>query len=305
MSIDNAEKILAEYVEHLNYAYIKKGLLSPPAINTIRNYTLIIRNMLKSGLPPEEYAQQYCIDKKATTRTAFLMCIKQFFRWMIKTGKIEVNPFEEWKYPKIPREFRETQDLEELTAMVNIIMTHEQRLMLSILLDTSCRRCSLLRITESDLSPVDSKAPSIRLTTKGGKIIYSPLQPETLQAIRESFAAKPRKYLFESPVRPGMPLSDRYVDKAIKEIFIALGKKQPGIGLHTIRRSVITEAIREGVPVPLVQKLAGHESFMTTMRYVHLNENDLATLHTYALFQSKHNKFTEKGGGNNENLTQK
>ena len=45
--------------------------------------------------------------------------------------------------------------------------------------------------------------------------------------------------------------------------------------LHTCRHTFITNLVQRGVPVAMVQKLAGHKTIGITMRYTHLGPSDL------------------------------
>jgi integrase len=295
------KKLVNEYLAYVRSSYIKKGRLMPPAKNTIYTYRRMLINMMESGLSAEEFGNQYCTGKKPSSRALFVKIAKPFYDWMVRTDRCPDNPLKDWVVPIIPKEHRETYDLVELEKLRNIMMTKEQAILLDILIDTACRRHELTTITEADLPPPDSdKSPCIRLHSKGGKLIYPLLRPETLEAIRARFKASPRTYLFETAKRPGLPPSTKQIDRLFKDIMQANRITKKGIGLHTIRRSVITEAIREGVPIPLVQKLVGHSSLTTTAIYIHLVQNDIDKLHNYALFQSRDKRFNRKGGDADE-----
>ena len=45
--------------------------------------------------------------------------------------------------------------------------------------------------------------------------------------------------------------------------------------LHTCRHTFITNLVQRGVPVAMVQKLAGHKTIAMTMRYTHLGPSAL------------------------------
>ena len=50
----------------------------------------------------------------------------------------------------------------------------------------------------------------------------------------------------------------------------------PDLCLHDLRRTYITRLIRAGVPLPTVQKLAGHSDIKTTLKYYNqVNDADL------------------------------
>jgi site-specific recombinase XerD len=44
---------------------------------------------------------------------------------------------------------------------------------------------------------------------------------------------------------------------------------------HQLRHSMVTNALRAGVPLALVSRLANHSSVSTTMRYAKLSGRDL------------------------------
>ena len=57
-----------------------------------------------------------------------------------------------------------------------------------------------------------------------------------------------------------------------------ISKKLTGIGFswascHTFRHTYISHLVMEGVPLPTVQKIIGHGSFTTTLKYAHLAPN--------------------------------
>lgn len=44
---------------------------------------------------------------------------------------------------------------------------------------------------------------------------------------------------------------------------------------HALRHTRATELVRAGVPLPAVQKIMGHKSIQTTLRYTHLSDGDV------------------------------
>jgi integrase len=61
-----------------------------------------------------------------------------------------------------------------------------------------------------------------------------------------------------------------------KKMRIALGfEEDEEFVPHALRHTFCTRLILKGVPVPVVQRLAGHADIATTMRYVHAGETDM------------------------------
>lgn len=49
----------------------------------------------------------------------------------------------------------------------------------------------------------------------------------------------------------------------------------PGVTVHQLRHSYLSELARRRVPARVLQEIAGHESYNTTMKiYVHVNMDD-------------------------------
>ena len=57
--------------------------------------------------------------------------------------------------------------------------------------------------------------------------------------------------------------------------YVRLAKLPEGLSFHSLRHTYISWMIMAGVPVPVVQKLAGHADLKTTMGYVHLAPDSL------------------------------
>ena len=55
-------------------------------------------------------------------------------------------------------------------------------------------------------------------------------------------------------------------------------RRQAGIGdvrLHDLRHTMASHAVMNGVPVPVVSRLLGHNDVSMTLRYAHLADRDI------------------------------
>ena len=63
-----------------------------------------------------------------------------------------------------------------------------------------------------------------------------------------------------------------YVDRTFSRILKEKGFRH--IRLHDLRHSCATLLLRNGIPLPEIQKWLGHSNIITTQRYSHLDQND-------------------------------
>ncbi len=80
-------------------------------------------------------------------------------------------------------------------------------------------------------------------------------------------------WVFPSPVNREKPRSADSVDGLWK-----LVRKQAGIEdvrLHDLRHSVASQAVLNGVPLPVVARLLGHSQVSMTLRYAHVAEKEV------------------------------
>lgn len=70
----------------------------------------------------------------------------------------------------------------------------------------------------------------------------------------------------------GELLKPDYVDRTFSKILKTNGFRH--IRLHDLRHSCATLLLRNGVPLPEIQKWLGHSNIVTTQRYSHLDQND-------------------------------
>ncbi|MCH8242709.1 MAG: site-specific integrase [Planctomycetes bacterium] len=101
--------------------------------------------------------------------------------------------------------------------------------------------------------------------TKGKRDRYVPVTGEVLSMLRR---------LQAQTLRDGGPFVGmaRGMQTAWDDLITEA--KVEGITLHDLRRTYVTRLIRAGVPLPTVQKLAGHSSIQTTLRYYNWVSDD-------------------------------
>lgn len=136
-----------------------------------------------------------------------------------------------------------------------------------------------LRLSEAihlKITDVDRARMQLRVRHgKGAKERVLPLSPRLLQELEAYWRAQRSK-------RPGCDCpwlflgraSNQPLSKTSGQSIYYRAVKKSGVrrkgGIHLLRHSYATHCIESGLDLPLVQKLLGHSSLLTTARYLHV-----------------------------------
>lgn len=94
---------------------------------------------------------------------------------------------------------------------------------------------------------------------------------DTLQAYWR--ARRPEGWLFPGQV-PGRPLTRKTAGRIFKTAKAKAGITK-GVSLHSLRHAFATHLLEAGTDIVVVQRLLGHASIRSTLRYLHLSERRL------------------------------
>lgn len=144
------------------------------------------------------------------------------------------------------------------------------KVLMSLLLDTGVRIEEAMSLTWKD---VDFDNCLLTVTGKGDKQRKIPFSVELRKILFRFSKNQSARYVFAT--RDGGRLQYRNVHR---EIVTACGKSP-----HKFRHTWATNAVRQGVPLPVIQRILGHASIQTTMRYVHMQTDDLKAHHVSPL----------------------
>ena len=203
---------------------------------------------------------------------AALRVLRQILNFAIACGHAEANPARDIKPNRSRRltRFLSRDEIRRLRLALDAQMrggqaTHQQADIIRLLLLTGCRQSEIrtLRwseVKEHTLTLGDSKTGprSVPLNTQARRIIAS--QPR---------GSSP--YVFPSVRNAERPYSP---DLALWYTV----RKQAGIEdvrLHDLRHTVASQAVMNGVALPVVSRLLGHNDTNMTLRYAHLLDRDV------------------------------
>lgn len=145
------------------------------------------------------------------------------------------------------------------TARYLIARKHreEMKALIKILIDTGMRRGEVLGLTKENID-----GQWVRLwRTKTGKARSVPLTPEAKELLEKHvpFEIKHHQvHRFWAKVRDA----------------VGLGKDEQFV-LHSLRHTTATRMLRKTKNIAMVQKMLGHTNISTTLRYAHIDDQDL------------------------------
>ena len=164
---------------------------------------------------------------------------------------------------------------EEVQRLIAATDSPKEHALVATAYATGLRVKELVHLKLTDL---DAARGMIRVEQgKGAKDRYTILSPCLVEELRAYWTrARPRVWLF--PGRDGQrPLDTSSVGKGY-----TAAKRRAGIpkrgGIHALRHAFATHLLEMGVDLATIQRLLGHASIQTTMRYLHVARTSL-TLH--------------------------
>jgi len=275
------EDLLADFKQ----ALVRRGA-SP---HTVRNYLQDVSSLARYleargvGLLKAQHAALrgwlgvLAVDHAPRSRARALASVKAFYRHLVRTGRLDVNPAIALRGPKLPVTLPKFLPVDEAFALVEApgqasLVALRDTALLEVLYGAG------LRVSEACglcLADVDLPGRVLRVLGKGRKERLCPLHPGAAEALR--------RWL----VRRGEVLAKRRRGQDARAVFLNLrgGRLTPrsvarlldgharSAGLqrhvspHALRHSYATHLLAGGADVRSIQELLGHASLSTTQRY--------------------------------------
>jgi len=217
--------------------------------------------------------------------------LSSFFRFLTDEEKILINPMLRIPPVKEPKKIKKAFTYEEIEKMRwfinrNIYLKNKNELsirtmrtkaMFELLLSSGIRVGELVSLKTDNINFDECKG---LVHGKGDKerVIYFSEKAKNymLQYLRLREDDSIYMFVQESNINIGSPLSITSVDKVFRRIGEYL---DIDIHPHKFRRTFCTTMIKKGMPIDQVQKLMGHVSLETTLRYLDMDDETIAMTH--------------------------
>nr|WP_281363600.1 tyrosine-type recombinase/integrase [Microcoleus asticus] len=98
---------------------------------------------------------------------------------------------------------------------------------------------------------------------------------DELKLMLMSYAPPETGFLFPSLYKSDRHLSRQAMDKAFRRAVKKAGLDNQGFSLYSARRGFITRLNNQGYDIKLIQKLSGHRSLTSLIRYIDVTDDQL------------------------------
>lgn len=208
--------------------------------------------------------------------------VRQFYRFLVIDGYLEVDPTELLESPKQPDHLPEVLSTAEVDLLEQVIDLskwegHRNRAIIEVLFSCGLR---VSELTNLKLSNLYIEEQYIRVMGKGSKERLVPISPRALDELNYWFAdrnvmkIKPGEEDYVFLNRRGHHLTRTMILIMIKRYAVEAGIKKT-ISPHTLRHSFATSLLEGGADLRAIQAMLGHESIGTTEIYTHIDTSTL------------------------------
>lgn len=220
-------------------------------------------------------------DNVVLTKTHYLTVLNSFYKYLMFTGKINNNPCDGIKHPKLSKKLPDYLTNEEINKLFDIRLNkpidYRNKAMLEVLYATGTRISELINL---ELNQIDFDECIIRVTGKGKKDRIIPLGDVAMDSLKNYilnyriFLVKTNDNNYVFLNKNGSKISRQGFFKILKSLANDAGIKKD-ISPHTIRHSFATNLLNNGADLRVIQELLGHENLQTTEIYSHLTNKKI------------------------------
>ncbi|WP_062064004.1 site-specific tyrosine recombinase XerD [Cellvibrio sp. OA-2007] len=219
------------------------------------------------------------LQQKLSSRTSarFLSCVRGFYRYLLREGRISENPVALVDNPKLSRPLPKSlseSDVEALLAAPDLSdpIGLRDRTMLEVLYACGLRVTELVELT---MPQVNLRQNVVRVMGKGSKERLIPMGEEAaawlVRYLREARPVllnnMPDEVVF--PSTRAQPMTRQTFWYRIKHWAMVAGIKKE-LSPHTVRHAFATHLLNHGADLRVVQLLLGHSDLSTTQIYTHV-----------------------------------
>ncbi|PQL93845.1 tyrosine-type recombinase/integrase [Apibacter adventoris] len=225
------------------------------------------------------HLSQKKISEKTINRK--ISSIRSFFKFLLKTSSLEVNPTLNIKNLKLRQQVLVPYSEDEIKILENTFIDIDQtlsefektrnQLIFEIFYQTGIRRMELINLK---ISEIDFYECTIRIIGKRNKERQIPITDNLKEKLNQYISLKEdnHEYLFTN--NKGEILKEKFVYNLINKYLSKVTSKQKK-SPHMLRHTFASHLLHNGAELNSIKEILGHSSLAATQIYTHSNIDDL------------------------------
>ena len=241
----------------LSFCELKK-LEEPKQV--LPNEIVEFSKMLQSGY----FSEGQTLSNKSINLA--LTSVKSFFTYLVNTGQAQYCPVNSYHYLKVQAPPIKIVDEEQYQKLISLCDNNLIKFSLILMFRAGLRRSELNYLPVDNLS-LSSRPHIILDKTKNRKPRVCPI-----------FATKEELEFLSDFQDKSFFLFTGEMHSKLSYAFEKFKTQGEAVSPHELRRGFATQRASEGIAIQLIARMLGHESILTTMRYILITNSDLLNL---------------------------
>jgi len=224
--------------------------------------------------------------KSPRSLSRYLSAYRQFYRWLLREGKIASDPVALIESPKMGRGLPKALTEEQVEALLKAPDTGtalglRDRAMLELMYATGLRVSELVNL---ELSNINLNQGVVRVIGKGNKERLVPIGDEAHESL-SNYLSTGRPELLQGAQTDSVFVTSRKAGMTRQAFWYMVGRYAARCGIpkklspHMLRHSFATHLLNHGADLRVVQLLLGHSDLSTTQIYTHIAREGLKRMH--------------------------
>jgi len=228
-----------------------------------------------------------------------LSCLRTFFDFLVREGRLKSNPAELISSPRLPKKLPVYLSEREAAVVVELprgtaLKDLRDRAILELLYASGLRVRELVSLNDEN---VDMLQQLVRVIGKGRKQRIVPFGEYAGRAMEEYVSERDRLGLANPDATGQTPLfvslrgrrlNARDVQRLVERTRLGLPSGRR-LTAHTLRHTFATHLLERGADLRAIQELLGHASLGTTQKYTHVSLEHLRAEYEKAHPKAKRN----------------
>jgi integrase/recombinase XerD len=220
------------------------------------------------------------------TINGYLGEIRLLLRWAEQNELVRINPMADLRFPTPPVLPRATMSKAEIEQLYAVCKVPLEKVLLGLFYGCGLRRSEAERLDSGD---VDAKAALLYVRRgKGNKRRVIPLAPRVLEDLQTyRYEQRPRQIGKRTTAADRRALVLNRVGQRMRggsyhKLFNRLKERTEnreliirGVSLHSLRHSIATHLLADGMAIERVRDFLGHDCLETTQIYTRVNTEQL------------------------------